>query len=46
MHRNGRLHMEPKDGKNHVFFFVLLQYNLVPHKHLELLFISFGSVSE
>ena len=29
-----------------VFFFFLLQCNLTPHQHLELFFISFGSVSE
>ena len=36
----------PRVEKITFSFFVLLQYNSVPHKHLELLFISFGSVSE
>ena len=46
------LHLEvvyiwnPRVEKITFSFFVLLQYNSVPHKHLELLFISFGSVSE
>jgi hypothetical protein len=37
--------VEPEGGKNHVFSFFSLQCNSSPHQHLELLFISFGSVS-
>ena len=50
MHRKACLHMEPESEKNHIFgsllFFFLQQCDSVPHQYFELLFISFGSISE